>query len=134
MSSVDIGARIRKLRKFYRISVDCLAERLNISPAHLRLIEKGQRNTGIQGYIEISNLFHVSLDYLLAGRGEETKKVIKEADNNLHAFISEYEMSCLENFIEAYSRYNFTEEQSKLIFDVFYRNMASLQKLKKCGI
>jgi len=63
------GTRIQKLRKEKGLKQTALAERLNISLDHLRKIENGHRGCSIDLLVCLSDLFGVSLDYLVLGQG-----------------------------------------------------------------
>ena len=62
------GARIRKLREKKNMSQSELAEKLNITNIHLSRIETGSRGASLDLLMEISEVFQVSLDYLVTGR------------------------------------------------------------------
>lgn len=52
------------------------AKLLNVTDRHIRNIETGQRNASIDFLVAISNLFDVSLDYIILGKS--TQKQVKE--------------------------------------------------------
>ena len=62
MSFMD---KIKKTREELGISQECLAEKLNISRQAITKWENGNAMPDIDNLIEISNIFQVSLDYLL---------------------------------------------------------------------
>ena len=63
-----IGERIAKLRKENHMTQAMLAEKLNISVRHCSAIECGNARLSIEKLIEVADLFHVTLDYLILGR------------------------------------------------------------------
>ena len=65
----ECGKRIQDLRKAHDLKQTVLAEQINISLDHLRKIENGHRGCSIDLLICLSDLFGVSLDYLILGRG-----------------------------------------------------------------
>jgi len=65
----ETGKRIQKLRKEKGLTQIALAEQLNISLDHLRKIENGHRGCSVDLLVCLSDLFGVSLDYLVLGRG-----------------------------------------------------------------
>ena len=65
----ESGKRIQYLRKSYGLKQTELAERLNISLDHLRKVENGQRGCSVDLLVCLSDLFQVTLDYLVLGRG-----------------------------------------------------------------
>ena len=72
------GARIRELRMRRGLTQETLSEDLNITDVHLRRIESGVRGGSIELLIEFADYFHVSLDYLILGRGGHTDEVKEE--------------------------------------------------------
>lgn len=63
-----MGARIQALRKKSGYSKEELAEKLNITWQHLSNIEKGRRGVSTDVLCNLRDIFHVSVDYLLAGQ------------------------------------------------------------------
>ena len=61
----EIGQRIQKLRKSAGLSVDRLAELLEITPNFLTLIEKGECYPTLKVVMGISNILNVSIDYIV---------------------------------------------------------------------
>ena len=62
-----LAARIAKLRKSYGMSQLELAKSLYISASAEGMYEQGRRTPSLEILIEMSLLFHVSLDYLITG-------------------------------------------------------------------
>ena len=62
------GARIRTLRENARINQSELANILHITNTHLNRIESGVKGASLDLLLEISDQFHVSLDFLVTGR------------------------------------------------------------------
>lgn len=71
---VECGMRIRSLRENRGLYSDTVC---NISPDHLKAIERGKRASSIDLLAEISITFDISLDYLILGKIQE-KDSIKE--------------------------------------------------------
>ena len=70
MMTFDIkacGQRIRNLRKKHDMTQDALAQQLNIASSHVSLLETGKRCCTVDLLVEIAELFHISLDYLILG-------------------------------------------------------------------
>ena len=74
----DIGKRIKKQRNYLGIKQEQMAHSLNISVRHYGEIERGISGLTIKNIIIISNILHMSTDYLLNGLGEKTSNEIKE--------------------------------------------------------
>ena len=75
------GARIRELRMKNGLTQET-------TDVHLRRIESGVRGGSIELLIELADYFHVSLDYLILGRGgrtaeakEELNRIIERAEH-----------------------------------------------------
>lgn len=62
------GERIRKLRIAQGLTQESIAAALNIDRSFYNRIETGKKGCSIDLLIQLSNLFHVSLDYLILGR------------------------------------------------------------------
>ena len=65
---IEVGERIRELRRKRNLTQEELAEWLNISPVSMCRIEKGSNGASIDLLVEISNYFKTSLDYLIFGK------------------------------------------------------------------
>lgn len=61
----NIGTRIRDERTKRNISIEKLAEILDISPSHMGLVERGERGISIEVLVRIANTFNISVDSLL---------------------------------------------------------------------
>ena len=61
------GARIRELRIAKNFTQDDLAEHINVSHGYISFIESGKRGCSVDVLIALSNLFGVSIDYLVLG-------------------------------------------------------------------
>ena len=62
------GARIRQLRIQNGYTQEKLAEALNVEQSYYGRIETGKRGCPVDLFIQLSDLFGVSLDYLIRGR------------------------------------------------------------------
>lgn len=74
MLSNTIGKNIRKYRKNNHISQDVMAGQLNIRRQTLSAYERGESTPNIYMLMEISRMFHVSLDELVGNLGWEKKE------------------------------------------------------------
>ena len=61
------GARIRELRIAKNFTQDDLAEHMNVSHGCISFIESGKRGCSVDVLIALSNLFGVSIDYIVLG-------------------------------------------------------------------
>lgn len=72
----ETGKRIQALRKGKGITQEQLANLLKITDRHIRSVETGERNASIDLLVSLSDLFGVSLDYLILGK--QARKQMKE--------------------------------------------------------
>lgn len=61
-----IGRNLRLLRHLYCLSQDTVARRLNISRSNYRYYEAGERIPSLDLICDISELYGISLDFLIA--------------------------------------------------------------------
>ena len=64
---VLIGERLRISRKNAKFTQEEIAEKLNISQKHYSEVERGISGLSVKNLILISDLYQVSLDFLLKG-------------------------------------------------------------------
>lgn len=62
----DIGKRIRQKRIEHSWSQEELAEKVNLSPAYIGMIERGEKIPKLETFIKIVNVLNVTSDELLA--------------------------------------------------------------------
>ena len=67
---IEMGARIKEIRKALRISQKDMAAGLEMANCNLSEIESGKGNPGHAFFFKLSTRFNVSLDYLFHGKGE----------------------------------------------------------------
>lgn len=70
--------RITNLRKEAGMSQAQLAKKLNVSPSALGNYEQGRRLPNVDLLIQMSQLFNVSLDYLITGAEYGHKSKIEQ--------------------------------------------------------
>lgn len=63
-----IGARIRRQREFMGYTREQLAEMLDITPKFCSDIELGAKGMSVQTLCRISDVLHLSADYILFGQ------------------------------------------------------------------
>ena len=64
---VEMGKRIKSLRKRQHKTQKYFSDVLYISPSYLALLEQGKRTATIDVLVQIANVCDVSIDYLLFG-------------------------------------------------------------------
>ena len=62
------GERIRKLRNQNGFTQEKTANALNIDQSYYGRIETGKRGCSVELFVQLSDLFDVSLDYLILGK------------------------------------------------------------------
>ena len=62
------GARVRQLRIDSGFTQEYVASALNIDRSFYNRIEMGKKGCSIDLFIQLSSLFHASLDYLILGK------------------------------------------------------------------
>lgn len=91
MVEETLGRRIKRLRRDINITQTQLAKKCNLSKGTVAMWEVDKRGISIDVLIQLSELFQVSLDYLILGRESkyckfevkkvvETKRIISEVD------------------------------------------------------
>ncbi len=74
------GERIRQLRIQNGYTQERLAEKLNIDQSFLSRIESGSKGCTVDLFVQLSKLFHMSLDVLILGLGVEDSRVQLKAN------------------------------------------------------
>lgn len=72
---VECGMRIAHLRTEIGFTQVQAAEKLNVSVQHYRAVETGRRSASLELMVDISHIFHTSLDYLIVGKEPEARIV-----------------------------------------------------------
>ncbi|MCQ2518802.1 MAG: helix-turn-helix domain-containing protein [Lachnospiraceae bacterium] len=68
VDSYAIGQRIKKLRKENKMTQQQLADRLGVSLNHVSKIEPGMKVPSVDLFLTLSEIFNVSLDFLITGK------------------------------------------------------------------
>ena len=76
---VQLGARIRELRRKFGLTQAELAKQLNVSRATVTQIEKGDRKICTEEAVRLSEIFHIQLNALV-DPGKEIEVVLEEAE------------------------------------------------------
>ena len=94
----EMGRRIRERREIIGYTREEFAEKLDISVTFAADIELGKKGMSLDTLIKICELFSVSADYIIWGKGEHT-------ENNLFDLLSgldENEIGYAEDIIRSY--------------------------------
>lgn len=90
----ECGNRIRQLRIQHGYTQEGFAKELNINRSYLSRIESGKKGSSVDLLIQISELFRVSLDYIVIGKGHsENKNQLKAEIANLVNHLNAFESS-----------------------------------------
>lgn len=76
----ECGTRIRQLRIKNGLTQEKTAAALNVDRSFYNRIETGKKGCSIDLLVQLSELFHVSLDYLILGR--HSKDLAGSADSS----------------------------------------------------
>ena len=90
------GARIRQFRIKNGLTQEAIAAELNIDRSYYNRIEAGKKGCSIDLFIQLSELFHTSLDYLITGRcllESADKAQMKENIENLVEHLQQFKNS-----------------------------------------
>lgn len=69
-----LGARIAALRRSAGLSQAELGKKLKISPSTVGMYEQGRREPSVETLAELSELFSVSIDFLVTGKTADEKE------------------------------------------------------------
>lgn len=90
----ECGRRIRQLRVQHGYTQEGFARELNINRSYLSRVESGQKGSSVDLLIQISELFCVSLDYIVMGEGDsDNKNQLKAEILNLIAHLDVFQSS-----------------------------------------
>jgi transcriptional regulator with XRE-family HTH domain len=74
MAAANLGERVRKARLAYGMSQAELARRIGLSYSGMNAIEMGNTDPRASRIKAISDILHVSADYLLGRTAEDTEE------------------------------------------------------------
>lgn len=101
INAIDIGKRIRELRKKRGKTQSYFADLLYISPSYLALIESGKRTPTLEVLVQISKICDVTLDYLVYGN-DNTLNIPQSIFTRLQSSYSQDELTCALRLAEYY--------------------------------
>lgn len=81
----EIGKRIRDERLKNKLTIEKLCELLEVSPSFIGLVERGTSGISIEKLYRLSEIFHVSTDYLIKGTQENVPSPQKQSNTALDA-------------------------------------------------
>lgn len=99
MENNQIGARIRALRKLYKISQKDLYEATGISSGNLNSMETGKTLPSSASLMSLSKLFHCTTDYILFGTDTYSDTLKTEGETrNPSLFLTPNERKLIERY------------------------------------
>lgn len=105
MNEKAIGKRIKAAREKKQLTQEQLAERVDLSPMHVSVIERGAKLPKLETLINIANVLDVSADTLLQDVvNNQTKLLISEASDLIRQLPREDQkrvLAALRSFVEA---------------------------------
>ncbi len=116
---MDIGERIRELRKNSKVSQAELAKKIGVSSGNVGDWERGRVKPGAEALIALMNYFKVSADYLLTGKEQQilTEKTEKVKESNSQMNFTEEEIDMIMKF----RKLNYEDQQDTIdIIDMKY--------------
>ena len=79
MDMVAIGSRIKEARERAHLTQEELAEKVDISPTHMSVIERGVKTPKLDTFVKIVNALNLSSDALLQdGMGHADESIMTE--------------------------------------------------------
>lgn len=96
-----IGQRIRIARIRLGRTQEAIADRINVTPAHMSNIETGKTKLSLPTLIGIANALSVSADALLCDNVKDSSVVFEEELEELLSDCDEYETRLLVDLLKA---------------------------------
>jgi len=78
-----IGERLKKARKYKKLTQEQLAEKIDVSVAFLSRVERGDVKINLSRLNQICDLLDISLSYILTGVGSNSKDYLSDEFSNL---------------------------------------------------
>lgn len=99
---MELNEKLSSLRKNYGYSTRELATLLNVSQSSVSLWESGQRKPDYSNIIKLSEIYNVTIDYLLGSDSNDNKSKLKEINeliniSNADIRMLEHQLGRLEN-------------------------------------
>ena len=89
-NNVEVGERIRNLRKDLNMSREIFAEMIDISDVFLGQIERGEKSLSLKTLCKIVKFTGSTTDYILFGTEDKGNKTIKKINNILNKSSDEF--------------------------------------------
>lgn len=86
----ESGRRLRAIRKLLGYTQEAVALKVNISTSHYGKIELGRTTPSIDVMIELAELYHISLDFMILGKVPEND-IVKHKVRSMIEFLTAME-------------------------------------------
>ena len=74
----EIGQRVCRMRKYFNLTQEQLAEKLEVSTKHISSVERGLSTLSVPHLAALSEVFHCSLDHLVNGEKTDEISVLQQ--------------------------------------------------------
>jgi len=64
----DVAVRLKALRKQHKLTIERLAEMIEVSSSFIGLIEKGESGVSLENLYKLAQIYSCSLDWLVTGK------------------------------------------------------------------
>lgn len=91
MNGKAVGQRIKEIREEKGITQEKLAEMVNLSPAHISVIERGIKSPNLDSFVAIANALEISADTLLVDVVENATESISSELSNMISHLPQRE-------------------------------------------
>lgn len=86
---METGKRISRLRKDAGMTQEELSDEIGINASYLSRVERGLKSCSVDMFVNLSEVFSVSLDYLILGKEPLEPAHVKERINEMARQLSE---------------------------------------------
>lgn len=108
------GRRLKELRKSAKMTQEELGSKINVTKVSICCYENGTRIPSLETLIDLSNLFNVTLDYLI---GHDTY-VIAEENNNYGVRMATGEIEVVKELRRHSELYKMVIDEPKRMLDL----------------
>lgn len=126
-----MGKRIRALRKAYNMTLYDLAEAMEISDGFMGLVERDERGTSRENIKKICDIFNVTADYILFGRGEAPKMDTSDYNALIKDTLAASERAFLVDTVLKLAPCKFSESELKYLSEQFAYQITYLYRIRK---
>ena len=115
--NIQIGGRVKEVRKAFGVSRDELAQVLDLSVSHIGLIERGERGLTVQKCLYLCDALSIPMEYIITGEGEAPTKKNIETLRKKKNQLTDHEWELLGDLIKTYSLIAPAKRNADLIFE-----------------